>query len=255
MSRVVIDVELSTYLLRLADDNMVIGQRLGEYLSRAPELEEDLAIGNLALDHIGVAQHLYEYVADVEGKDRSADDLAMLRTEREYTNCLLVEQPNGDFAHVMARQFLFDAYQLLLWGALAPSRNERLAGIAAKAEKEARYHLRHSSGWVVRLGDGNAESHHRMQDGIDAMWRFTGELFEVDGLEIDLSTDGVAADASKLQDAWQATIDQVLNEATLRQPEDPYQASGGRTGMHSEHLGHMLAEMQWMQRSYPGLEW
>jgi ring-1,2-phenylacetyl-CoA epoxidase subunit PaaC len=251
----VIDVELAAYVLRLADDNMVIGQRLGEYLTRAPELEEDLAVGNLALDHLGVAMHLYEYAAEAEGKDRSADDLAMLRSEREYSNCLLVEQPNGDFAGVMARQFFFDAYQLPLWGGLASSRNPRLGGIAAKAEKEARYHLRHSSGWVVKLGDGTAESHQRMQQGIDSMWRFTGELFERDPLETDLAMDGVAVDTAALRNDWDETVDRVLAEATLRQPEDPYQASGGRTGMHSEHLGHMLAEMQWMQRSYPGLEW
>lgn len=255
MSRVIVDVELAAYLLRLADDNVVLGQRLAAYLTRGPELEEDLAIGNLALDHIGVAQHLYEYTAEAEGQGRSADDLAMLRSEREFSNCLLVEQPNGDFAHVMARQFFFDAYQLLLWEALTRSRNERLRGIAAKAEKESRYHLRHSSGWLVKLGDGTAESHERMQAGVDAMWRFTGELFESDGLEIDLTMDGVAIDASQLRPDWDARVDTVFAAADLQRPEDPYQASGGRRGMHTEHLGHLLAEMQWMQRSYPGLAW
>jgi len=255
VNKTAIDIELATYLLRLADDNMVIGQRLGEYLTRAPELEEDLAVGNLALDHIGVAQHLYEYAAEAEGKGRSADDLAMLRSEREYSNCLLVEQPNGDFANVMARQFFFDAYQLVLWGALAASHNPRLGGIASQAEKEARYHLRHSSGWVIKLGDGTAESHQRMQQGIDALWRFTAEPFEIDELEAELAMDCVATDASALRDDWETTVDRVLGEATLRRPEDPYQASGGRSGIHTEHLGHMLAEMQWMQRSYPGLEW
>lgn len=255
MSRAVIDVELAAYLLRLADDNLVMGQRLAAYLTRGPELEEDLAIGNLALDHIGVAQHLYEYAAEAEGRGRSADDLAMLRTEREYTNCLLVEQPNGDFAHVMARQFLFDAYQLPLWHALARSRNERLGGIAAKAEKEARYHLRHSSSWLTKLGDGTTESHQRMQAGVDAMWRFTGELFESDGLEGDLAMDGVATDVTQLRPDWDAEVDRVFAVANLERPGDPYQASGGRDGMHTEHLGHLLAEMQWMQRSHPGLAW
>jgi ring-1,2-phenylacetyl-CoA epoxidase subunit PaaC len=255
VNRTAIDIELATYMLRLADDNMVIGQRLGEYLTRAPELEEDLAVGNLALDHIGVAQHLYDYAAEAEGKGRSADELAMLRSEREYSNCLLVEQPNGDFANVMARQFLFDAYQLLLWGALAASHDPRLGGIASQAEKEARYHLRHSSGWVIKLGDGTAESHQRMQQGIDTLWRFTAEPFEIDELEAGLAADGVATDASVLRDEWETKVDRVLGEATLRRPEDPYQASGGRSGMHTEHLGHLLAEMQWMQRSYPGLEW
>jgi len=255
VSSVAVDVELATYLLRLADDNMVLGQRLGEYLTEAPELEEDLAVGNLALDHIGVASHLYEYVGEAEGKGRSADDLAMMRSEREFSNCLLVEQPNGDFASVMARQFLFDAYQHLLWSRLATSRNARLAGISARAEKEARYHLRHSSGWVLKLGDGTEESHRRMQRGIDAMWRFTGELFETDDLESDLAMDGVGAMARDLTEDWNATVDAVLAAATLRRPEDPFQATGGRSGMHSEHLGHLLAEMQWMQRSFPGLEW
>lgn len=255
MSSVAIDVELADYLTRLADDNLILGQRLAEYVSNAPELEEDLAIGNLSLDHLGVATHLYEYAGALEGKERSADDLAFLRSEREFTNLLLVEQPNQDFAHVIARQFLFDAYQVLLWGALAGSRNAQLAGISAKAEKEARYHLRHSSGWVVRLGDGTRVSHERMQAAITALWRFTGELTWSDQLESDLAADGVGVDAAGFRFDWDAKVDAVLLEATLQRPADPYQATGGRTGVHTEHLGHMLAEMQWMQRSYPGLAW
>lgn len=238
------------YLLRLADDNVVIGQRLSEYISRAPDLEEDLAVANIALDHIGVAQHLYTYAGEVEGAGRTEDDLAFGRTEREFSNALLVEQPHGGFGDLIARQFLFDAYQHELWEVLSASSDERLAGIAAKALKEARYHLRHSSSWVVRLGDGTEESHRRMQAGIDAMWRFTGELFETD--EVDLA---VGVDPATLRRGWDATVDEVLAEATLERPDDPYQASGGRRGMHTEHLGHLLAEMQWMQRTYPGLEW
>jgi len=255
MTTVAVDHELAGYLTQLGDDNVVLGQRLAEYVSNAPELEEDLAVGNLALDHLGVATHLYEYSVAVEGKGRSADDLAFLRTEREFTNLLLVEQPNRDFAHVMARQLFFDAYQLPLWGRLATSSDTTLAGIAARAEKEARYHLRHSSGWVVRLGDGTTESHQRMQAAVDALWHFTGEPFETDNVSRDLARSGVGADGSALRSQWDDTVVTVLTEATLTVPADPYQATGGRSGRHTEHLGLMLAEMQWMQRTYPGLSW
>jgi len=238
------------YLLRLADDNVVIGQRLGEYISRAPDLEEDLAVANIALDHIGVAQHLYTYAGELEDAGRSEDDLALGRTEREFTNALLVEQPHDGFGELIARQFLFDAYQIELWDAVSRSSDERLAGIAAKALKEARYHLRHTSGWVIRLGDGTEESHRRMQAGIDAMWRFTGELFETDDLDL-----AAGVDPASLRPAWDSTVDEVLAEATLARPDDPYQATGGRRGVHSEHLGHLLAEMQSMHRTYPDLEW
>jgi ring-1,2-phenylacetyl-CoA epoxidase subunit PaaC len=235
------------FVLGMADDNLILAQRLGEHISRAADLEEDLAVANIALDHLGVAQHLYTYAGELEGKGRTEDDFAFLRTEREFTNALLVEQPQRDFAELMARQLLFDAYQVELWLALVGATDERLAGIAAKALKEARYHLRHSSTWVIRLGDGTDESHRRTQAAIDALWRFTGELFEQDG------ADGV--DTAVLRRAWDATIDSVLDEATLHRPDDPYQATGGRRGVHSEHLGHLLAEMQWLQRSYPDLQW
>jgi len=238
------------YLLRLADDNVVIGQRLGEYISRAPDLEEDLAVANIALDHIGVAQHLFSYAGELEGAGRTEDDLAFGRTERAFTNALLVEQPHDGFGDLIARQFLFDAYQLELWTALSDSSDERLGGIAAKAAKEARYHLRHSSSWVIRLGDGTEESHRRIQEAIDAMWRFTGELFDTDGVDR-----AAGVDPASLRQAWEATVDDVLSEATLNKPDDPYQATGGRSGVHGEHLGHLLAEMQSMQRTYPGLEW
>jgi ring-1,2-phenylacetyl-CoA epoxidase subunit PaaC len=241
---------LVTYLLRLADDNVVIGQRLSEYISWAPDLEEDLAVANIALDHIGVAQHLYTYAAELEGEGRTENDLAFLRGEREFSNALLVEQPHDGFGDLIARQFLFDAFQVELWSALAGSSDERLAGITAKALKEATYHLRHTSSWVVRLGDGTEESHRRMQAGIDAMWRFTGELFEGDDID-----EAAGVDPSSLLAGWDATVDAVFEEATLRRPEDPYQATGGRGGTHTEHLGHLLAEMQLMQRTYPGVEW
>jgi ring-1,2-phenylacetyl-CoA epoxidase subunit PaaC len=230
-----------TRLLSHADDNMVLAQRLAEWISNAPELEIDIAFGNLALDFLGVARALYTYAGEVEGKGRSEDDLAMGRDEREYLNLLLVEQPNGDFAHTVMRQLLFDAYQTELWADLSAEGDERLAGIAAKAAKEAAYHLRFSSGWVVRLGDGTDESHRRAQAAADALLRFTSEMFE--------------GDASGYRSAWDRTIARVFDEATLEIPDDPYQRTGGRLGFHTEHLGHLLAEMQGLQRAYPGLEW
>jgi ring-1,2-phenylacetyl-CoA epoxidase subunit PaaC len=230
-----------TSLLAHADDNLVLAQRLGEWISSAPELEEDIALGNIALDHLGVARGLYTHAGRLEDRGRDEDDMAMRRAERDFMNALLVEQPNGDFAHTMVRGLFFDAYQLELWADLSSSEDETVAGIAERALKEARYHLRHSSGWVIRLGDGSDESHLRAQAAVDALWRYTAELFE--------------STAETYRPNWQSTVEDVLGEAHLRLPDDPYQRSGGRRGFHSEHLGHLLAEMQWMQRGYPGLEW
>ncbi len=243
------------YVLRHADDNLVLAQRLGEWISNAPELEEDIAVANTAIDHLGQARALLTHAATLEDAGRDEDDLAMLRTEREFTNLLLVEQPNGDFAQTMARQLFVDAYQLSLWEALQGSSDGTLAGIAAKALKEARYHYRHSSSWVVRLGDGTAESHSRMQRGIDAMWRFTGEMFTPDAVDAAMMEQAVGVDPASLRPAWDGRVAAVLAEATLTGPDDPYQRIGGRSGFHTEHLGHLLGEMQWMQRTYPGLEW
>ncbi|HLF43191.1 MAG TPA: 1,2-phenylacetyl-CoA epoxidase subunit PaaC [Acidimicrobiia bacterium] len=230
-----------TWLLAHADDNMVLAQRLGDWISRAPELEEDIALGNIALDHVGVARALYTLAGAVEGRGRDEDDLAMFRNEREYLNLLLVEQPNGDFAHTMVRQFLFDCYQLQLWDDLSRADDVELAGIASRALKEARYHFRHSSGWVIRLGDGTEESSRRAQAGVDALWQYTDEMFQ--------------GDTAGYRVAWERAVMAVLAEAGLAIPEDPYQRTGGRQGLHSEHLGFLLAELQWMQRSYPGLKW
>jgi ring-1,2-phenylacetyl-CoA epoxidase subunit PaaC len=228
-------------LLAHADDNMVLAQRLGEWISNAPELELDIALGNIALDHLGVARALYTLAGEIEGEGRDEDDLAMGRTERQFANLLLVEQPNGDFGHTIVRQLLFDVYQRLLWDGLAASPQRSLAGIAERARKEAEYHFRFSSGWLVRLGDGTEEAHGRAQDAIDSLWRFTAELFEgpepVDRRE------------------WERTVFAVFDEAGVSAPEDPYQRTGGRKGFHTEHLGYLLAEMQWMQRAYPGMEW
>lgn len=244
---------LAAYVLRHADDNLVLAQRLGEWISRGPELEEDIALANIALDHLGVARFLLQYAADIIGNDADEDRLAFHRADREFTNVLLVEQPNGDFARTMARQLFVDAYQVALWEAMAGSNDETLAAIAGKAVKEAAYHLRHSSAWVTRLGDGTEESHRRMQQGVDALWRFTGELFYVDEVESGLGA--AAVDVAGLAVQWRSTIDRVLGEANISVPDDPFQRSGGRVGLHSEHLGFLLAEMQWMQRTYPGLDW
>jgi ring-1,2-phenylacetyl-CoA epoxidase subunit PaaC len=220
-----------------ADDNLVLAQRLGEWISNAPDLEIDIALGNIALDHLGVARALYTRAGEIEGEGRSEDDFAMRRTEREFLNLLLVEQPNGDFAHTVVRQFFFDVYQRLLWEDLSGSDDETVAGIAARGRKEAAYHHEFSSSWVVRLGDGTEESHARAQMAVDSLWRFTAEL------------------SDPYPGAWRAEVDLVLGEAGLGLPDDPYQRSGGREGYHTEHLGFLLAEMQWMDRTYPGMTW
>lgn len=236
MPAVDLDPRLRT-IVSHADDNMVLAQRLGEWISYGPDLEIDIALGNIALDHLGVARALYTRAGEVEGQDRSEDDFAMGRTEREYLNLLLVEQPNGDFAHTIVRQFFFDVYQRLLWADLMASDDETIAGVAARARKEADYHHEFSSSWMARLGDGTEESHARAQRGVDGLWRFTAELSE------------------PYHEAWRKGVDQVFTEARLRVPDDPYQRSGGRDGYHTEHLGLLLAEMQWMDRAYPEMDW
>jgi len=233
--------DVFTMVVAHADDNLVVSHRLGELISNAPELEIDIALGNTALDHLGVARALYTYAGQIEGMGRGEDELAMFRSEREFTNLLLTEQPNGDFAHTIVRQFLFDAYQLQLWTDMAGWDDETLSGIAEKALKEASYHLRFSSGWVMRLGDGTAESHERTKNAAKELWKYTAEMFE--------------GERASLRSGWEATVSTVFDGATLTIPEDPYQRTGGRSGFHTEHLGLLLAEMQWMQRSYPGLQW
>ncbi|HET9259489.1 MAG TPA: 1,2-phenylacetyl-CoA epoxidase subunit PaaC [Acidimicrobiia bacterium] len=228
-------------LVNHADDNLVLAQRLGEWISNAPELELDIALGNIALDHLGVARSLYELAGEIEGQGRREDEFAMLRTEREFTNLLLVEQPNGDFADTIVRQVFIDLYQRHLWADLATSNHPELAGIAARAAKENSYHRAFSGNWLVRLGDGTEESAQRAQKAIDRLWRFSGEMFE--------------GPAASYRNSWETELNGLLAEAGLVIPEDPYQKSGGRVGFHTEHLGFLLAEMQWTQRSYPGMEW
>jgi len=242
------------YLLRLADNALVLGHRLTEWSSRAPTLEEDIALSNIALDLIGQARALYRRAIALGG-DGDEDHLAYLRDAHEFLNVQLVERPNGDFAATMARQLCYSAFAVQLWGELARSNDSELAGIAAKAEKECVYHLRHSSEWVIRLGDGTRESRERMQRAIDDIWMFTGEMFEVDESDRAMIAAGIAVDASKLLLAWNDTVNAVLAEATIKRPADGWMISGGRQGTHTEHLGHMLAQMQFLRRAYPGATW
>lgn len=243
------------YLLRLADDQLILGQRLGEWCGHAPTLEEDLALANIGLDLLGQARSLFTYAGEVEGKGRGEDDLAFLRSERDYYNALLVEQPNGDFAVTIVRQFFHAAFMTPFWFAMTKSSDETLAAIAAKSLKEVEYHLRHCSEWIIRLGDGTEESHERTQDALDELWGYASELFEMDEVADEMLAAGIGVDAAGLKAEWDATVDAVLTRATLKRPEDSWTQTGGRQGLHSEHMGHILSELQYMQRSYPGLSW
>jgi len=246
---------LLCYLLRLGDTSLVLGQRLGEWIGHAPALEEDLGLANLSLDLVGQARLLLTYAAEVEGKGRDEDALAFLRDAPQFMNLTLAEQPNGDFAQTIVRQVLLDAWQLELYEELAKSADKRLAAIAAKAVKESRYHFRFSSGWLVRLGDGTAESHRRAQEGVSNLWRFTDELFSPDEIDEEMASAGAAPHLSTLQPRWSGHIDEVLREATLQRPPNVRYPWHGKRGVHSEHLGHMLTEMQHLQRTYPGAQW
>jgi ring-1,2-phenylacetyl-CoA epoxidase subunit PaaC len=243
------------YLLRLGDTSLVLGQRLAEWVGHSPALEEDLGLANLSLDLIGQARLLLSYAGELEGHGRTEDALAFLRDAPAFLNVTLAEQPNGDFGRTLVRQFLLDAWQLELYEALLNSTDSRLASIAAKAVKETRYHFRFSAGWIVRLGDGTAESHRRVQEPLDELWRFTTELFAADEVDEVLAGAGVAPELSELQPRWSARIDEVLKEATLKRPPSVPYKWHGKQGVHTEHLGHMLAEMQHLPRSYPGVQW
>ena len=246
---------LFLYTLRLADNALILGHRLSEWIGHAPLLEEELALGNVALDLIGQARALYAYAGAIEGKGRNEDALAYLRDAPEFRNILLVEQPKGDFAHTIVRQLLYSAFMHPCWRALAHSRDATLSAIAAKAEKEAAYHLRHAREWLIRLGDGTAESHRRAQAALDDLWPYAGEMVESDASDEALIAQGIAADPAPLRAGWQRCVDSVLAEATLTKPAGSWMQSGGRNGRHSEHLGHLLAEMQFLQRAYPGATW
>jgi ring-1,2-phenylacetyl-CoA epoxidase subunit PaaC len=246
---------LVDYLLRLGDSTLVLSHRLSEWVAHAPTMEEDIALANVALDLLGQARALLTYTGEVEGSGRDEDALAYLRDAHDYRNVLLVELPNGDFAHTIVRQFLWDAFAVELWASLQLSSDATLAGVAGKAVKEVAYHVEHSGDWVVRLGDGIAESHRRMAEAVDDLWMFTGELFATDEVDTAMAADGVAPLASQLQPAWRARVSDVFRAATLPVPEDGWMQRGGKQGRHTEHLGHLLAEMQFLQRAYPGARW
>ena len=246
---------LVEYLLRHGDDRLVLGHRLSEWAGHAPILEEDIALGNVALDLIGQAQALLGLAGDAEGRGRDADALAYFREAVHFRNALLCELPRGDFAVTVVRQFLFDAYDVLLTERLAASGHAELAGVMAKAHKEARYHVRHSADWVVRLGDGTAESHARAQAALDALWRYAPELLAPDAVDAAMLRSGVGADLDALRPEWERRVREVLDEATLRVPAGGFAARGGRGGRHTEHLGRLLAEMQIVARSHPGATW
>ncbi len=244
-----------TYALRLGDDALILSHRLSELCGKGPILEEDLAQTNIALDMIGRAQALLKYASDCEGKGRTEDDIAYRRAENNYYNHLLAEQPNGDFAHTIARQLFLSVFEYLFYTELEKSRDHALAAIASKTVKEIRYHMQHAVDWTLRLGDGTEESHQRMQTAINDLWMYTGELFEMDEVETHLMRDGVAVDLIPLRIQWQNDISEVLSKATLRYPDEVFIQSGGRKGIHTEYLGHILAEMQYLQRTYPDAIW
>ena len=248
--------ELFEFLCRMGDNALVLGHRLSEWCGHAPALEEDIATANTALDLIGQSQMWLSLAGAVEGKGRSADDLAMLRDSWEFRNALLVERPNGNYGQTMMRQFLFDRFHLLMLGALADSTDRRVAEIASKAEKEAAYHAERSAGTVIGLGDGTPESHARMQEALDLLWPYAGELFLGDAVDEAMAGSGVAPDPSSLKEPYEQAMFSTFAEATLRIPDGTFVHVGGKNGTrHSEHLGHLLTQMQWLQRAYPGATW
>ncbi len=244
-----------TYTLRLGDDALILGHRLSELCSRGPLLEEDLALTNVALDMIGRAQALLKYAGDIEGKGKTNDDIAYRRPENNYYNHLLVEQPNGDFAYTIARQLFVSVFEYVFYTELQKSRDEMLAAIASKTVKEIKYHMQHAIDWTLRLGDGTNESHTRMQKAVNDLWMYTGELFEMDEVDSYLMREGIAIDLIPIKAQWYIDMRNVLSRATLTIPEDSYMQTGSKKGIHTENLGHILAEMQYLQRAYPDATW
>ncbi|HRH67100.1 MAG TPA: phenylacetate-CoA oxygenase subunit PaaC [Bacteroidia bacterium] len=247
--------QLITYCLRLGDSSLVLGQRLGEWCGHGPILEEDIALTNISLDLIGQARAFYTYAAQIENKGRSEDDFAFLRDERTYFNLLLTEQPNGDFGQTILRQFLVSAFFVQFYSQLKNSKDSTLASLADKSLKEVTYHLRHSSEWVLRLGDGTEESHQRLVQALDELWNFTGDLFDMDELDAALIQAGIAVDLNSLRHPWMKTVKEVFQGAKLQVPENTYMIQGSRKGKHTEHLGHLLTEMQALPRAFPGAQW
>ncbi len=246
---------LFKYVLTLGDDALILGQRLSQWAYKGPFLEEDIALSNISLDMFGRATLFLEYAATLKGNDSTADDLAFKRNEREFSNHILCEQPNGNFADTMVRQFFLDAFYKLFLQSLTKSKDAQLSAIAQKSIKETTYHLRHSSKWIIRLGDGTAESHEKVQSAIDNLWMFTNELFEMNQIDNNMLTQKIGVDCSSIKAEWDQIIDEVLSESTLKRPENTHMTSGGREGIHTEHLGHLLSDMQYLQRAYPDAKW
>lgn len=246
---------LYNYALRMGDNSLILGHRLSEWCGHGPILEQDIALINVSLDLIGQSRSYLAYAGEIEGKGRNEDDMAYLRIEREFRNVLLTEQPNGDFGRTIARQFFFDVFHYLLLEELSKSTDEQLAAIAVKSLKEVTYHLRFSSEWMIRLGDGTDESHRRIQESVYELWMYTGELFGKDEVDETLIGVGIAPDLSALKPAWDEKVGAILKEATLSQPESGWMQSGGRKGIHSEHLGFLLSELQYLQRTIPNANW
>mgnify|MGYP001587864010 FL=1 len=245
---------LFTYTLRIADSSLILGQRMSEWCSNGPTLEEDIAMSNISLDMFGQANGFYQYAAQLDGT-KSADELAFRRNEREFFNHQLVEQENGNFGTTMVRNFLHDVFNFLFYTELSKSKDETLSALASKSLKEVKYHLRHSSNWLIRLGDGTGESNTKVQDALEELWMYTGELFEMDNLDAELLNSGIAVDNSALKLEWDRMVNKTLVKAKLTRPEDAYMATGGKKGLHTEYLGFILSEMQFLQRAYPDAKW
>ena len=243
------------FVLSLGDDALIIAQRLSEWAYRAPLLEEDIALSNISLDMFGRAKLFLEYSASLKSGDTTADDLAFKRSEREFTNHLISEQPNGNFADTMVRQFFLDSFNKLFLLKLIDSADSQLSAIAQKSIKETNYHLRHSSKWIIRLGDGTPESHAKVQSAINNLWMFTAELFEMNENDIQMNQQKIGVDCSVLKPEWDKIVNDVFSEASVNRPEDEHMTTGGRQGIHTEHLGHLLSDMQYLQRAYPDAKW
>jgi ring-1,2-phenylacetyl-CoA epoxidase subunit PaaC len=247
--------ELFKYTLRIADTNLILGQRLSEWTGHGPFLEEDLALTNIALDIMGTAKSLLEYAAKIEGKGRTEDDLAFFRNDREFYNALIVELPNGDYAKTILRQALVDIFDLHFYTELAKSKDETLAAIAQKSIKEVTYHVRHSSSWVERFGDGTEESHTRIQNALNEIWRYTNDLFEMDEVDATLLKVGIAVDLNAVKAKWEKQVDELLSRSTLKKPENAFMQTGSKKAIHTEHLAYILSEMQTLPRMLPDAKW
>lgn len=251
----VLQNELLQYTLRLGDNALILGQRLAEWCGHGPILEQDIALSNIALDQLGQARMLMQYAAEQKGEEFTEDKMAFFRDVTEYKNLLLVELENGDWGNTIARQFLFDTYNYFLYSALLNSADERIKSVAQKAIKEITYHAQWSAEWVIRLGDGTEESHERIQNSINELWEWTGEMFTMDEVDQAMLEKGIGVDLNKIKESWDEKVAQILEIATLDKPEDDWMQSGGKQGEHTEYLGYLLAEMQHLPRMYPEASW